>query len=150
MKKILMILFILLFTILPIYIILTNNIIARNTRKTLEKIEAPQNSEIVDSIEIAEKVSGNGNGMQYFGAILLESDLSGIELNEYYKKYRNNEWSFLVSKQNSSEINVIDKSGYNFNNYDESKKDKYYIIYSWGSSENVFLSGILDLNIRGH
>lgn len=145
-----MILFILLFTILPIYIILTNNIIARNTRKTLEKIEAPQNSEIVDSIEIAEKVSGNGNGMQYFGAILLESDLSGIELNEYYKKYRNNEWSFLVSKQNSSEINVIDKSGYNFNNYDESKKDKYYIIYSWGSSENVFLSGILDLNIRGH
>lgn len=150
MKKILIILLILLFIILPIYITFTNNIIASNIRKTLEKTEVPENSKIVDSIEIVGKISGNGNGMQYFGAILLESDLSELELNEHYRKYRDNEWSFLVTKQNSSTINVIDKLGYKFKNYDESKKDKYYIVYSWDSSKKVFLLDILELDIRGH
>lgn len=150
MKKNLINLLILLFIILPIYITFTNNIIASNTRRKIEKTEVPEKSKIVDSIEIAGKLSGNGNGMQYFGAILLESDLSEAELTEYYRKYRKNEWSFLVSKQSSSKISVIDKYGYSFKNYDESKKDKYYIIYSWGSSKNVFLSDILELDIRGH
>lgn len=150
MKKKLMILLVLLFVVLPLYITLVNNIIAINTRRTLEKIDVPEKSNIVDSIDIAGKLSGNGNGMQYFGAILVESDLSETELTEYYRKYRKNEWSFLVSKQSSSRISVVDKYGYSFKNYDESKKDKYYIIYSWGSSKNVFLSDILELDIRGH
>lgn len=150
MKKILMILLVLLFIVLPLYITLVNNIIAINTRRTLEKIDVPEKSNIVDSVDIAGKLSGNGNGMQYFGAILLESDLSEAELTEYYRKYRKDEWSFLISKQSSSRISVVDQYGYSFKNYDESKKDKYYIIYSWGSSKNVFLSDILDLDIRGH
>lgn len=150
MKKILKILLVLLFIVLPLYITLVNNIIAINTRRTLEKIDVPEKSNIVDSVDIAGKLSGNGNGMQYFGAILLESDLSEAELTEYYRKYRKDEWSFLISKQSSSRISVVDQYGYSFKNYDESKKDKYYIIYSWGSSKNVFLSDILDLDIRGH
>lgn len=148
---ILMILLFILLVVLPAYIVITNNIIAHNTMKVLEKTKLSENTEIVDSISIAGKVDGNGNGMQYFGAILLKTDLSESELNEYYGKYRENEWSFVVKKQNSSEIDVIDRLGYSFENYNDAEKNKYYIVYSFGSPDNVFLKNmLLEWDLRGH
>ena len=106
----------------------------------------PNNTKIIDSISISGKLSGNGNGMQYFGAILIETELSETEIDEYYKKYRNNQWSFLVSKQKSSQIDVIDIGKYEFKKFNNENKEKSYIIYSWGSSNNF----LLDFDLRGH
>ena len=50
-------------------------------------LELPENTELSDSISIAAKIFGNGNGMQYFGAILVTSDLSEDELKEYYAQF---------------------------------------------------------------
>lgn len=151
LKIILIILLVLLIVILPLYITLTNNIIASNTKKVLESTPLPENTEIVDSISIAGKLVGNGNGMQYFGAILISTNLSENELNKYYEPYRSNDWSFLVNKQNSSKIDVIDNSEYTFKNYNDKEKNKYYIVYSWGTAKNVFLGDILvNFDIRGH
>ena len=53
-------------------------------------------------------LTGNGNGMQYFGAILIRSDLSLEELDAYYSDHRSNEWEYLVEIQEGQSIDVID------------------------------------------
>lgn len=138
---------IILIIVTPILIYILNDIIANNTKKELLKVKLPNNTEVVDSISIAGKLTGNGNGMQYFGAILVKTDLSNEELEEYYNQYRNNKYSFLVEKQNSNIIEMIEHGSYKFENYNENDKEKYFTIYSWGSSKNDFLT---ELDLRGH
>lgn len=138
---------IILIIVTPILIYILNDIIANNTKKELLKVKLPNNTEVVDSISIAGKLTGNGNGMQYFGAILVKTDLSKEELEEYYNQYRNNKYSFLVEKQNSNIIEMIEHGSYKFENYNENDKEKYFTIYSWGSSKNDFLT---ELDLRGH
>lgn len=138
---------IIIFIGIPLYINIQNNIIADNTKKELLNTNLPSSTEIVDSISVAGKLTGNGNGMQYFVAILISTELSKEELEKYYKQYRNDEWSFLVLKQNSNKIDVIEHGSYKFEKYNENDKEKYYIIYSWGTAKNDFLA---ELDLRGH
>ena len=144
------ILFALLIIGLPLYIVLMNNEIANHTMEELANIQLPENTQMVDNISIAGKVSGNGNGMQYFGAVLLKTDLSEEELDTYYQQYRKDSWSFLIEKQETEKIEVIDKSGYQFQTFNGKDKEKYYILYSYGSADGIFLENLLDLDLRGH
>ena len=84
------------------------------------------------------------NGMQYFGAILIQSELSLKELDDYYSDHRNNEWEYLVEIQEGQSIDVIDHETLNFGK--EINDAGYYIVYSW-ESENSLLK---ELDIRGH
>ena len=144
------ILFALLIIGLPLYIVLMNNEIANHTMEELANIQLPENTQMVDNISIAGKVSGNGNGMQYFGAVLLKTDLSEEELDTYYQQYRGNSSKFLIKKQETEKIEVIDKPGYYFQTFNEEDKEKYYILYSYGSADGIFLENLLDLDLRGH
>ena len=144
------ILFILLIIGLPLYIVLMNNEIANRTTEELANIQLPENTQMVDTISIAGKVSGNGNGMQYFGAVLLKTNLSEEELDTYYQQYRGNSSKFLIKKQETEKIEVIDKSGYYFQTFNEEDKEKYYILYSYGSADGIFLEDLLELDLRGH
>lgn len=130
-----------------ILIYILNDIIANNTKKELLKVKLPNNTEVVDSISIAGKLTGNGNGMQYLGAILVKTDLSEEELKEYYNQYKKDEFSFLVEKQNSKKLKMIDSGSYWFEKYNENDKEKYFTIYSWGSSKNELLT---EFDLRGH
>ena len=144
------ILFILLIIGLPLYIVLMNNEIANRTTEELANIQLPENTQMVDTISIAGKVSGNGNGMQYFGAVLLKTNLSEEELDTYYQQYRGNSSKFLIKKQEKEKIEVIDKPGYYFQTFNEEDKEKYYILYSYGSADGIFLEDLLELDLRGH
>ncbi len=144
------ILLILLIIGLPLYIVLMNNEIANRTTEELANTQLPENTQMVDTISIAGKVSGNGNGMQYFGAVLLKTDLSEEELDTYYQQYRGNSSKFLIKKQETEKIEVIDKSGYHFQTFNEEDKEKYYILYSYGSADDMFLEDLLELDLRGH
>lgn len=123
---------------------LTNNVIASNVRKDLIRLPLPEGTEILDSISVAGKLIGNGNGMQYFGAILIKSELSLDELNQYYQPYRKNEWSQIVHKQTSNRIDIIEHGVYSFDKWDSGEDN--YIVYTWGSSEY----SLRDWDIRGH
>ena len=90
------------------------------------------------------KLTGNGNGMQYFGAILIRSELSLEELDAYYSDYRRNEWEYLVEIQKGQSIEVIDHGGLQFS--EEIKGSGYYIVYSWGSGDSL----LQELDMRGH
>ncbi len=142
MKKRILGVFLVLVILIGIFgIPITNNILAKNIESKLKNTALPPKTKIVDSISIAGKLVGNGNGMQYFGAILVQTELSQEELEEYYKAKRENEWEYLIQKQNSNKIEVIELGKYSFK-----KKEGNYIIYSWGSPKN----DVLNLDIRGH
>ena len=73
-----------------------NNNIAYKVEKELCETPLPEKTELIESISRAGKLTGNGNGMQYFGAILIQSELSLKELDDYYSDHRSNEWEYLV------------------------------------------------------
>ena len=121
-----------------------NNNIAYKVEKELCETPLPEKTELIESISRAGKLTGNGNGMQYFGAILIRSDLSLEELDAYYSGYRSNEWECLVETQEGQSIELIDHETLQFSV--EIKDSCYYILYSWGSGNSL----LEELDIRGH
>lgn len=121
-----------------------NNNIAYKVEKELCETPLPEKTELIESISRAGKLTGNGNGMQYFGAILIRSDLSLEELDAYYSGYRSNEWECLVETQEGQSIEVIDHETLQFS--EEIKDSGYYILYSWESGNSL----LEELDIRGH
>ena len=88
---------------------LINNHTAYKVEKKLCETPLPEKTELIESISRAGKLTGNGNGMQYFGAILIRSDLSLEELDAYYSGYRSNEWECLVKIQEGQSISFTNK-----------------------------------------
>ena len=128
------------FVSVPVY----NNYCAYNVEKMLCETPLPEQTELIEAISKAGKLTGNGNGMQYFGAILIKSELSLEELDAYYSRYRSNEWEYLVDIQEGQEIEVVDHSTLQFAEQIESKG--YYIVYSWGDGNSL----LKEIDIRGH
>ena len=143
-KKILLIIFLSIIILIILFIPITNNFIAWRVESKIKNIPLPQDTKIIDSISVAGKLTGNGNSMQYFGAILVKSDLDLIELEDYYKNYREDEWSLNIKKQNTAKIDVIEHGDYSFNT--KESLENCYIVYSWEDSKLEILS----LDIRGH
>ena len=123
---------------------LLNNYTAYKVERALCEIPLPEEAELIESLSQAGKLTGNGNGMQYFGAILIRSDLSLEELDAYYSGYRSNEWECLVETQEGQSIEVIDHGGLQFS--EEIKDSGYYIVYSWESGDSL----LQELDMRGH
>ncbi len=123
---------------------LVNDAVAKMTAKELIEIPTPDGTEYLESVSRAGKLVGNGNGMQYFGAILIRSDLSIKELQEYYSGYADNEWECIVERQTDREIDVIEHGSLQFET--EVSGAGYFIVYSWGSNDSV----THEMDIRGH
>ncbi|MCI7041755.1 MAG: hypothetical protein MR992_06465 [Lachnospiraceae bacterium] len=123
---------------------LINNYTAYKVERALCEIPLPEEAELIESLSQAGKLTGNGNGMQYFGAILVRSDLSLEELDAYYSDYRSNEWEYLVETQEGQHIEVIDHGTLQFT--EEIKDSGYYIVYSWESGDSL----LQELDMRGH
>ena len=123
---------------------LINNYTAYKVERALCEIPLPEEAELIESLSQAGKLTGNGNGMQYFGAILIKSEMSLEELETYYSDYRSNEWEYLVEIQEGQSIEVIDHETLQFS--EEIKDSGYYIVYSWGSGNSL----LEELDIRGH
>ena len=123
---------------------LINNYTAYKVEKALCEIPLPEETELLESLSQAGKLTGNGNGMQYFGAILIRSELSLEELETYYSDYRSNEWEYLVEIQEGQSIKVIEHKTLQFSG--EIEDSGYYIVYSWGSGDSL----LQELDMRGH
>lgn len=123
---------------------LMNNYCAYKVEKKLCEVPLPEKTKLVESLSQAGKMIGNGNGMQYFGTILIQSELSLEELDTYYSDYRGNEWEYLVEVQEGMYIKVTDHEALQFSKKVEG--NGYYIVYSWGRGIALFE----ELDIRGH
>lgn len=123
---------------------LVNNHYAKQVEKELRETPLPERTEIIDSVSLAGKLVGNGNGVQYFGAILLKSKLSLNDLEDYYSVYQKNEWSYVVEPQENQSITVVEHSKISFSEMVDD--EAYYIVYSWGDGPDL----LEELDFRGH
>ncbi len=147
MKKIFTTMFFIMITAFLSFLIaapIVNDSIAKKTAAELANLPLPDHTELVESVYQAGKLIGNGNGMQYFGALLIKSNLPLEELKKYYSNFAENEWDCIVEQQMRTEINVIEHGNLAFQT--EIAGDNYYIVYSWGDNDTIFH----DFDIRGH
>ena len=132
-----------------ISIVVTNNTIADKIEKNLISYALPTNTKLVDSISVAGKLTGSGNGMQYMGAILVDSDLSIEVLKEHYSS----QFDYIeVNEQKTVNLDFI--QNVSFNADIESGDTTYYSIICWDDDRKEmfgdFISELLDFDIRGH
>ena len=109
---------------------LINNHIAYKVEKALCEIPLPEETELIESLSQAGKLTGNGNGMQYFGAILIRSELSLEELDAYYSDYRSKKK--VDGSWNISEAEMLDIFAYNVSTKDVVSSGKT----SWSATGN--------------
>lgn len=147
MKKTLGIILALLFAGLLTLIIgspIKNDMEAKKVAKALNAYDLPERTELLDTVSAAGKLVGNGNGMQYFGAILIKSELSLEELKEYYGKLASDEFHNIVEKQETGTIDFIEHANLSFDA--DCDYENTYIVYSWGD-----YSGLAsEFDLRGH
>lgn len=130
-----------------------NNAVALDIEGQLKKLPLPQNTTIIESTSVATKMAGNGNGMQYFGAVLLKSDRSLSELYDHYRPYRRGLYDCLVEPQSGTEIRpigeLVNSSSVNMTFRHPVEGDGYFILYSWGEAPD-WAQSLLDTDLRGH
>ncbi len=147
---------ILLIFLSPVFLIssimLTNNFIANQTENELVSLPLPEDTELADSLSVANKIYGNGNGMQYIGELLIVSELTEEELTEYYQSLNEN---ITVKRQLSPQ--VFDSEyykRYKFKSFDADKSSFaveliYYNPYTYSAEYNLFWN-MLDLDLRAN
>lgn len=122
---------------------IVNNNSARKTAYELAQLPLPDSTEHIETVYKAGKLVGCGNGMQYFGAILIKSELSLEELKEYYLQFAESEWKCVVEHQVDADVKIIE-TRLTFKT--DVEGENYYIVYSWGDG-NPFFS---EFDVRGH
>ena len=117
-----------------------NNRIAKSLEYKLRSCQLPEKTELIDSESVAEKVFGNGNGMQWFGMILVKSDLDEKELLDWYSE--------RLEPDESCELEVLEqKSPLVFKDV---QTDMLYIFDDCGDSEeNCFQVRIFKSSVSG-
>lgn len=131
-------------------IVIANNCIADSIEKDLRAIELPENTRLVESVSIAGKIYGNGNGMQYIGVILVESDMPPKKLEEYYTTHGKSVGEYIsVRKQDGQEWLGV----HTFKHFDAD--GNYYAIDCMKANmshyiDSGFIWELLDLDLRGH
>lgn len=137
--------------VFDIAIMLTNTIIADRVETQLLEIELPEKTQLADSMSTAQKLYGNGNGMQYIGQLLVTTELTEEELIGYFNGINE---EIQVNKLDSPVISEYIPR-LEFKNFDSTKNN--YMIelvkYNPGTFKNYsesFFWKILDWDIRGH
>lgn len=131
-------------------VVIANNCIADSVEKDLRAIELPENTRLVESVSIAGKMFGNGNGMQYIGVILVESDLSLEELTEYYMSHGEAVGEYIsVRKQDGPGWLGV----HTFKHFDTD--GNYYAVDCVKANmsyyrDSGFLWELLNIDLRGH
>ena len=127
---------------LAVSVPLVNDFSAKNVKKSLVEIALPDDTQMVESISKAGKLVGNGNGMQYFGAILIKSEKTLDELFDYYSQKLA---GVVVKEQKSQTIECVEHAQLSFTT-NITDTDKYYIVYLFGNG----ISPFSELDIRGY
>ncbi len=110
----------------------------------LYSLSPPDGTVVIESVSAAGNLTGNGNKMQYFAAVLVSSDMSIEELYAYYTDAFDGD-SIFVNEQTENAIPQSDRGALSFTStLDED--ETYYIIYRWDSTDSFYRN----LDIRSH
>lgn len=119
-----------------------NNRIADRVMKKLAKTSLPEGTTIVEKRSFAGNLAGNGNKMQYLGALLVKSDMNGDELESLFELSTGLDCT--VTKQIDGNIMAVTNADASFNA--AIAGDNYYSVIAWGNTSVFFL----DLDIRAY
>lgn len=137
--------------ILYVGVVITNDFLADGIETDLMEYSLPVDTVLEDSMSVAGKLVGNGNGMQYMGSILISSDLNEAQLKEHYEQ----RFDFIeVHLQEDERIDFLNSPNYYFRKTFDDTEKTYYSITCWDSKAVKKLGGfarfLLDLDLRGH
>ncbi len=125
-----------------------NNAIALGLEKPLKALPLPEGACLLEVSSVAGKLEGNGNGMQYFAALLIESAWDEAALSSYYAS--------LVPVSSFHTIHVVPYSEIAESHrvvealpLHNGRGDNRYVVYAPGGGDSP-LQGWLDLDLRGH
>ena len=131
-------------------IVITNNCIADSIEKDLKNYALPSDTKIIETTSIAGKFSGNGNGMQYAGIILVESSLSKEELQKHYEK----SFEYVEVRNQTSQKLDFELNEYSFRKFNKIESGSAYSIVCYDTNGTIYdndtLKTILNLDLRGH
>ncbi len=124
---------------------LTNDAAARQVESELLGLPLPPGAQRVDSLAQAAKIVGNGNGMQYIGALLIRSDQSVDELRDFYDAQNSQ------LHTSATVISTTDAATDEFHGADGFLSEKgepgLFIVYEWGDGPGWFYE---EVDLRGH
>lgn len=122
----------------------TNDRSAEKLAESLSSLPPPEGAAVIEAVSAAGKFTGNGNGIQYFAAILLSSELSPEELADYYRQ-KTGKNAVFAEVQTGNAISVTDRGSLSFSSkFDEN--ESYRIVYLWDGSTSFYRN----LDIRAH
>lgn len=118
---------------------LVNDRTAARVADDIAAIPVPDDTRIVERFSGAGKLTGNGNGMQFLGAVLIQSGLTRDELDDHYAAYRQGEWDLLVDEQTARDIDIVEHGDYAFaTDVSDTSDGRWYIVYTWGDGVAPF------------
>ena len=151
MKKILILIVVLGLLVLGYRgITIANDRIAQSMESALCAAPLPLQTKLVDSKSHAGRIAGNGNGMQYFAAILISSELSKEEVQLHYNDAVEEDAVYVIEQ----EAQIISEYDMWFDAWDLDPNRKCYRVEMWKEScvgcEESIREAVLNLDIRGH
>jgi hypothetical protein len=130
---------------LPVSIHTVNDVVAGEVEGRLIDLPLPQGAELVDSMSQAGRIVGNGNGMQYVGALLLRSSDSLSELQRFYDEQRQSaDLAITVTPSDALENDGF-HGAHGF--LGSSGERGTYVVYGWGSAPGEIFE---NFDLRGH
>ena len=150
MKKVIVIIgvLILLITSVLAFPYVYNNCVLYNIERDLKNADLGSDVVILDSKSVCGKLNGNGNGMNFFAAVLIESDLSVAEVEANLATLKEKYEMVEVAEASSTTIQsvylehatiVFDQSFFDGND------ETLMVVYAYESS-----GGIMIGDIRAH
>lgn len=127
-----------------------NNMVAKGLEKRLLDYPLPPDTDMIESCSIAGKLYGNGNGMQYYGIMLIKSELPIEDIIAHYNDDSQDTYPVFVTKQESPVI--FDGYDYVFEKFPDDANCYMLKLYSDSviGCEGTLWEGILNSDLRGH
>ena len=130
-----------------------NDRIAARLEQCVLEYPLPPDTVLVDSESVADKVSGNGNGMHYFGGILVGSDLSEEELYAHYEACADGIKGYAFVEVVPQETQLLfEYHDYRFDHW-QNVQPNYRVgiwVCSVAGAEDSIWEALLNTDIRGH
>lgn len=144
--------FLIVIILFHVTIYVVNNHIAKTLERKLLSCQLPPNSILIDTASVAGKMMGNGNGMQWFGIILIKSDMSEDMLSEWYNSHVDIEDTDMIYVFKQETPAVFEYGNHYFSNFPN--EDDCYQIQLFRSSavgaESSVWESLLNSDLRGH
>ena len=129
----------------PVSIPIVNDAAASDVEKRLTDLPVPKGAERIDSMSQAGRIVGNGNGMQYVGALLIRSGDGVAELQRFYgAQEATADLPITVAPADG-----LEREGFHGAHgfLDRSGERGTFVVYAWGKAPGAIFE---DSDLRGH